>query len=208
MRKLFLLVSALSFVVLLVGCPKKKTEDADAAADATAAAPPPEDAAPAPAAAPAAKNANDVARFAAETAVADDDAKIASFAFARTQPKGGNNVAQVKPGMDVTKIAEYQEAILVTFADPKDANTTLMGWVDKSAFSVSLVKRDGGAKDAAVVDAAPAPLTCAAGQVAVVLAKDPVCKKKCTKDADCKNPPCATAQAANGKAARVCSQDP
>src|SRR5687767_4653623 len=98
MRKLFLYVSALSLVVLLLGCPKKKTDDADAAADATATAPPaPEDAAPAPAAAPAAKNANDVARFAAETAVTDDDAKIASFAFARTQPKGGNNVAQVKP---------------------------------------------------------------------------------------------------------------
>ncbi len=214
MRKLFLAVSVLSAVVVLAGCPKKKTtEDPEAGAgDAAALAPPPvEDAAPAPPPAPVAKNANEVARFGTETPVEDDDMKIASVANARTTPKGGSVVATVRPGMDVTKVAEYQDCILVTFADPKDASSTLMGWVEKAAFTAPVRKVDAGPRDAAapvVVDAGPKPLTCAAGQVAVTLSAAPVCKKKCTKDGDCKTPPCSPASGPGGKVVRVCAADP
>lgn len=221
----------------LLGCPFKKGGDADAAADA-ASAPEAEapaaavvDAAPTPALVHA-KNSADVARFPGETPVSDDDLKLASTGSARTSPKTGTVVATLKPGTDVQKIAEYQSSILVAFVDPNDASSTLMGWIAKESFSAPAVstKRDAGASDAAapVADAGKAAdaghadagkvadaggadakkLTCATGQVAVVLSKDPVCRKKCTKDADCKGGSagsCANATTAAGGIARVCA---
>jgi hypothetical protein len=227
MRKLLVAGGLISCAVVILGCPllKKKDEGGDAASDAAAlvaeteaAAPPAGDAAAAPAVVTA-KNSADVARYPAETPVSDDDLKLASTASARTSPKTGTVVANLNPGTDVTKIAEHQNSLLVTFADPKDANTTLMGWIGKEAFThVAVVKRDGGVSDGGVSDAAvPAAvdagakkLTCAQGSVAVVLAKDPVCRKKCTKDAECKGGAagsCANASAAAGGVARVCTTE-
>jgi hypothetical protein len=214
---------ALAALVLVVGCDLiKKKGDADAAADAAAeaAAPPAavvEDAAPPPGpVAINAKNVADVARFPGETAVTDDDSKLAQLAAARTTPKGGNVVSMIKPGNDVTKVAEYQESFLVTFADPKDANTTLIGWISKDAFTARTVTaRDGGVKADArpAVDAgppAPVKLTCPGGSTAVVLSTAPVCRKKCTKDADCKTTTagsCANASSPSGSVVRVCVHD-
>jgi hypothetical protein len=215
MRKLILLGGLLSCVVLVLGCPKKTDSGAvDAAAEAEA---PPvavvDAGAPAPVAVNA-KNTADVARFPGETAVTDDDAKLGQLSPARTSPRSGSVVATLKPGGDVTKIAEYQGSVLVTFPDPKDANVTLMGWIGKEAFTAWVV-RDGGVKsDAAVVDAGPAKdagvKTCGAGQLAVVLATHPVCKKKCAKDAECKGGAagsCVNANSVAGAVVRVCASD-
>ena len=120
MRKLVLLSGLLPCLLLLAGCPKKGG-DADAAAEA-AAPDPAEAGAAAPNAPPVpdAKNKADVARFQNETAISDDETKPANWVNARTSPKGGGVVANLKPGTDVHKHAEYQDCFLVTFADPKD----------------------------------------------------------------------------------------
>lgn len=216
MRSL-LLVSVLSCAALILGCPKKKDDGGDASADAAVVAVEPPAAVvdagvPATPVAVNAKNVAEVARFPAETVITDDEAKLAQITPARTSPKTGNVVATLKPSSDVTKLAEYQNCYLVTFADPKDATVTLMGWIGKEYFTApAIVKTDAGAKlDAGAVvvpDAGPAKLTCATGQTAVVLSKDPICKKKCTKDADCKAGACANASVQGGGVARVCAAE-
>lgn len=210
MRKL-LLAGLVSCSVLVLGCPKKKGDAADAAPEAEAA--PIVDAATTPTVT--AKNSADVARFKAETSVTDDASKIQATSYARTTPKSGTVVATLKPGTDVTKVSEYHESILVTFADPKDASTTLMGWLEKEAFSapVYVAKPDAGAKDAGTTspDAGGGKtLTCPTGMVAVVLSKEPVCRKRCTKDSNCKGGApgvCANATTAAGSVARICTVD-
>ncbi len=229
MRKLFV---ASALLALLAGCQLlKKKDDADAAADAAAAAVVDTDAASATAAADAApaaptpapvtaKNSADVARFPGESPVPDDDMKLASVGTARTSPKSGAIVATIKPGTDVTKVAEYQSSILVTFADPKDASSTLMGWIGTESFTAPVVKKvDGGVVvDAGVRDAAapPAPvdagaakkeLNCPANFVAVVLGDRTTCRKRCTKDTDCKDKKvggCGPVATAAGSVAKVC----
>jgi hypothetical protein len=201
---------------MLVGCPKKKDGGADGGEEAAA----PVAVADAAPAAPAAKNANDVARFPAEKALTDDDQKLVdTFTVARTGCKSGAQVATVKAGTDPFKIADFQDCTLVTFPDPKDANTTLMGWVPKAAFTTVTIF-DAGLRDASkdatvdaavvVVDAA-APLKCPAGQEVIVnLGQAPTCRKKCTADKDCKTPTagaCATATTAAGKLTKVCANE-
>lgn len=239
MRNLAALALVSAFLVF--GCDqiKKLTGggDADAAADeagagdaAAAVAEPDAAAAPvaeadAAPAAPAAvtitaTNAAAVARFPAETAVSDDDLRLAQAGVARTTPKTGTVVATIPPGGDVEKIAEYQNCILVQFANPKDPSSTLLGWIGKEAFTHVVIVRDAGAKDAAAptaadagaakVDAGAPKLNCPGGTVAVVLSKDPVCRKRCTKDQDCLNKSagsCNNATLAAGGVARVCVKD-
>lgn len=236
MRKLSATLVIASAMVCLFGCAllKKADPGADAAADA---APLDAEVAAVLDAAPVtlvitAKNAADVARFPAESAVTDDDLKLASVGIARSAPKTGTVVATLKAGTDVVKLAEYQSAILVTFADPKDASSSLMGWIGSEAFAASVAsKRDGGASDAAapVVDAgapkadagaakadASAPVVdagtkpaCAAGSVSVMLGGAPVCRKRCASDAACKVGTaagvCANATTTAGSVAKVCS---
>ena len=223
MRKLFVLCALLPCVAMLVGCPKKKDDGADGGDDSAAAPVAVVDAAPA---APAAKNVNDVARFPAEKPLTDDDQKtIDLFSSAKTACKAGNQVALVKAGTDAFKIAEFQDCLLVTFTDPKDATATLMGWIPKDAFTRVTVL-DAGLKDASkdativdaavvdaavVVDAAPAALKCPAGQEIIVnLGQAPACRKKCTADKDCKTPSagaCAVAHTAAGKLTKVCASE-
>ena len=197
---------------MLLGCPKKTdaTDGGDDAAPATVAV---VDAAPA---APVAKNVNDVARFPAEKPVTDDAQKTVDlFASVKTGCKSGNQVALMKAGTDPFKIAEFQDCLLVTFPDPKDANTTLMGWVPKDAFTRVTVL-DAGIKDAAAdatVDAAVATTTlkCPAGQEAIAnIGSAATCKKKCAADKDCKTPTagaCANATTVAGKIAKVCANE-
>jgi hypothetical protein len=216
-RKLFFCCAVGSCVALLLGCPKKKVDDADAGEEAGPVAVAVVDAAPA---APVAKNAPDVARFPAEKPLGDDDAKILDlFAQAKTGCKSGTNVALVKSGTDPFKVAEFQDCILITFTDPKDPAGTLMGWVPKAAF-VLAAPRDAGLKDGAVdaavvVDAAVpvvVALKCPAGQESVVnvVGGGGVCRKKCTADKDCKTPTlnaCAPATTLAGKITKVCANE-
>jgi hypothetical protein len=206
MRKLILLFAFVPCAVILAGCPKKDGA-ADAAAEAAAETPSAAAAdAAAPTAAPAAKNEKDIARFpSGETAIANETAKILSYTVARTQPRGGGNVGSPKIGGDVTKIASYNDVFLIVFPDPKDATSNLMGWVGKEAFVVTITD---ASIDRIVVDAAK-PLTCGAGLALVTLGGDPICKKTCKTDKDCKNPTagaCGVAAAATGaaKALHVC----
>jgi hypothetical protein len=213
LRKLYLCFVLGSCVALLVGCPKKKDDGADAGDEAGAVAA--VDAAPPPAATPAAKNAPDVARFPAEKPLADDDAKILdAFTQARTGCKSGGVVAFVKPGTDPFKIADFQDCLLVSFPDPKDANSTLMGWIPKTSF-VASAPRDAGLKDAAI-DAAPlvVPVTtkCPAGQETVVnvATAGGVCRRKCTTEKDCKVATvgaCVPATTLAGKITKVCANE-
>ena len=198
----------LVFVLVLTGCPKKGGDAADAAAEAEVAAV--VDAAPAPAAAPAAKNAADIARFGTEKPLAEPSKLVDPSTAVRTSPGSGTVVVTLKNGSDVTKIADFKDFFLVMFADPAAPTTTLMGWVPKGAFVADIV--DAGIKDAAVVDAAPAAvvdagatpagLKCAAGQDIVVLGQ-PVCKKKCATDKDCKGGAAGTCARGNGPTGKV-----
>lgn len=227
MRKLFLCCVLVPCVAVLAGCPKKKTDDADAgdAEVEAAAAAEVVDAAPVAPVAPAAKNAADIARFpAGEKAIADDDQKTADvFTQVRSGPKQGANVALLKARTDTFKIAEFQDCVLVTFTDPKDATVTLMGWIPVAAYTKDAVVVDAGivdsgikdaAKDVTVVDAAPATapatgLKCAAGQEAIELVPgSPLCRKKCATEKDCKTPTagaCANAKTSAGKLVKVCA---
>lgn len=217
-RKLFLCCVVGSCITLLLGCPKKKDDGADAGDEAGAVAVAPAvDAAPVPVA-PVGKNAADVARFPAEKPLADDDAKILDpFTQAKSGCKSGALVAAVKLGTDPFKVAEFQDCFLVTFPDPKDPAGNLLGWIPKSSF-VGAPLRDAGVKDATtdgpVVDAAVAVLPlgkCPAGQEAVNIANlQGLCRRKCSTDKDCKNPvanACAAAATFTGKITKVCANE-
>lgn len=207
MRKLFLACALVPCVALLLGCPKKSVDTADAGDEAAA----PVAVVDAEPAAPVAKNVNDVARFPAEKPLTDDAQKtLELFASVRTACKSGNQVALMKAGTDPFKIAEFQDCILVTFPDPKDASATLMGWVAKEAFTHVTVLGDAGVRDAAVVTTVTT-LKCAAGQEAIVnIGRDPTCRKKCNVDKDCKTPTanaCANASTVGGHIAKVCANE-
>src|SRR5262249_4458528 len=110
---------------------------------------------------------------------------VAVSTQAHTSPRGGAVVATLHAGIDVTKIAQHTDTFLVTFPDPKDPNSRLMGWIGKEAFAPTFFF-DGGIRDAAIVDAAPS-LICAPGTIVVFLGGANVCKKKCVADKDCTN---------------------
>jgi len=219
MRKLLPVVVLLPYAALLTACPKKGGDAADAGAEAEA--PPAATSAAPAAAAPTAKNAGDVARFGTEKALANEAAKtVDAVSTVRTGPRQGGTVATLKAGTDVVKIADFKDTFLVTFADPKDATTTLMGWIGKEAFAADVIV-DAGPKDAAAdaakdagVDAAVATVDagaaakCAAGQELIVgLGAAPVCKKKCATDKDCGGAAgtCAPGTAQGGKVVRFCT---
>ncbi len=205
MRKLFLVAALVPCALVIAGCPKKADPAADAEADAAAAPVVVADAAPV---APVAKNVNDVARFPAEKPLTDDDQKtIDLFSSAKTACKAGNQVALVKAGTDTFKIAEFQDCVLVTFPDPKDATTNLMGWIPKDAYTrVTIV--DAGVKEPVFSDAG---LRCPNGQEAVInITADPrgTCRKKCKTDQDCRTKTagmCAVSQTTLGKSVTVCA---
>src|SRR3954464_1665236 len=99
MRKILLLAAVFSCAIVVLGCPKKKKDDiVDAAADGAVEPEVPAVVADAatPPAAVTAKNSADVARFAAETALAREDAKLGQPSQARTSPKTGTVIATLK----------------------------------------------------------------------------------------------------------------
>jgi hypothetical protein len=108
---------------------KKKNADAGAVASAE----PAPSASTAPAAEPEAVNAKEIARFQDETLLARDAAKTAQPALAHKTP-GGEKVAALPQGTDVTRIAQRKASFLVTFSDPSNKSQTLMGWINEVAF--------------------------------------------------------------------------
>lgn len=213
-RKIYsLFVLAPFFALLATGCPKKGGDEQDAAPEAAPVAEVPEAAAPAPVA----KNAADISRFGAEKPIANEVAKLVdAFNTVRTGPGQGQTVATLRAGTDVTKIAEHQNNFLITFADPKDPASVLMGWVGKGAFVADIIL-DAGLRDATVVDAAKPPVpdagpagACPAGQELIVglVANRAVCKKRCAAVTDCSNKVCSTGTAVGGKVVKFCPADP
>jgi hypothetical protein len=88
-------------------------------------------------AAPWAENAGEVTRFADEepfgpsATIAQDKTKIYA------SPGGGELVATLPAGTDVTKLAAHGGDVLVCFDEPKPGDRHLMGWVPQSSLQDS-----------------------------------------------------------------------
>jgi hypothetical protein len=170
-RRSWLSAAAVSIGVLYLcaACSLLKKKEEDAGADAAPAAAAPDAAAePAAAAEPTAKNAAQVGRFPSETKIAAEKAKVvADVTVARESPGSGPAVATLKKDVEVTKFAQRgTDFFLVTFADPKDASSTLMGWIPDEAFKATPA----------------APATCPKDQVKFV---GQGCKQECSAAAKC-----------------------
>lgn len=116
----------------VLGCPKKKADAGDAAADAEVAAvvdsgPP----------TPEAANVIEVARFGDETRLDPVTAKLeAPVTTVHKSPPNGDQVTKLVKGTEVTKIAQHKDSqFLVTFADPKNPGQRLMGWIAVGSFT-------------------------------------------------------------------------
>lgn len=96
-------------------------------------------AAPVADAAPAFANAADVKRYADETPPdTTPTAKLTHDGMrARAEVPNGSIVATLKKDQEVTTIAEHGGFVLVSFPDPKDATSTLIGWTSKGGFSAT-----------------------------------------------------------------------
>jgi hypothetical protein len=200
------LLGCIALSLFLTACPKKKgaasdagdEETAEAATDATAASE------------PSASNGTDVARFGDESKLNNEAANLPVSVTARTDlGNGGTVVALIAKGTAVTKLAEHSGSTLVTFANPKNASDTLMGWIPSSALkgvAAVATPRDAGATDAgsAAVDAGPAVVNCPANQVAMPSTTgNNRCATKCTKigrgSKECRaNQNCITQQTLSG----------
>jgi len=137
-RSVGLGLAAILIASSLLGCSllKKKLQGADAGEDDDEIAV--VDAAIVTPAGIGAKNEADVLRYANETPVANEPAVIGSKgAKARNFPGNGPEVANLAPGTNVTKVAQYfSTATLVMFDDPEGGGK-LLGWVSPKAFDVT-----------------------------------------------------------------------
>jgi hypothetical protein len=117
---------------------------------------------------PAAKNSSRIARFPNDPKLGNVKEKLkADHTYAREAPGTGALVAALTKDVEVTKVAQHEDYFLVTFADPKDASTTLMGWIPQSGFSPT----------------PPAPKkACPKGQVKF---EGVGCKVECSSDEKC-----------------------
>jgi hypothetical protein len=161
---------------LLMGCPKKKDEAADAASDAPAPVAVVEAAAPPPAL-PKAANEADVAHFGDETKLGGESAKLLSSVIARKSPSTGERIAEVKAGTEVLKVAQRDKSFCVLFPNPKNAQEMLMGWIPESGFSEpglppGTCKTDADCKK---------PTTC----LTVPMERTTRCAQVCTEDVQC-----------------------
>lgn len=130
---------------------------------------------------PKASNENDIARFPDETKLDNVAATVERSAPVREVPSTGKVVVTLNKGAKVTKIGERDKYFLVTFADPKNASSNLMGWLYQDSFTAASVVDAGAAADAGVAEK---PLTCKTGETALI-SDNPFCGKVCKSDADC-----------------------
>lgn len=161
------------------------TAAGDAGAGATAAA--------TPAAEPEPKNLGAVAKFGSENALENVEAttKRANVRVTTAIPSGGE-VAVLPAGAVVKQVAEKSGFYRVTFADPKDPTSRLVGWVDKTAFIAPTSSPPSIGSAAAK---AKKPITCAAGLVLAGEGEEatPACAKPCSDDKDCSGGECQMA---------------
>lgn len=137
-------------------------------------------------AAPSYANEKDVKRFADEDKVeAEESATEWPTTTPRTEPGTGSAVASLPKGTKCTKVAQRGHSVLVSFADPKHAARTLLGWVSADAFvagttppPATLNLGAGGAKKTTGV--CPVGLT-------LLVDGDAFCAKRCKVDKDCKS---------------------
>ncbi len=164
MRPALLFPVLCGLAILLAGCPNKKGDASDAAADAGAV-----DATIA--AAPEAANSEAIAHFPDETAI-DHQAATLQWAKnnARKAPPSGEIIATLAKGTSVVQIATHDKYMLITFDNPKNPSERLMGWVIKDAFN----------PPGAVVPRGPCP----PGQTQL-LGDEIFCGKVCKLDTEC-----------------------
>jgi hypothetical protein len=80
-----------------------------------------------------AANADEVTRFADEEPFGPTATVIADKTRAGSAPGGGDVVATLAAGTDVTKLAAHGKDDLVCFDEPKPGSRHLIGWVAQSA---------------------------------------------------------------------------
>lgn len=137
MRKVSLLVASIFFASSLLGCPLLKKKSGDGEADPSLA-----DAATVTVSGTGAKNEAKILRYANEEAL-DEVAVIGKDGTkARNFPGNGPEVATLKKGTVVKKMAKYfSTGVLVMFDDPDATDgSKLMGWVTPTSFDVEAPK--------------------------------------------------------------------
>ena len=167
---------------VLAGCSllkKKGAGDGDGDAEAVAtAAIAPVDAAPPTPPGPLASNAKAVARYPDEK-LAPRDATI-NFTIANVSDAagGGQVLAALKKGTQVSVVAERSKETLIVFKDPSKASRDLMGWVNSDVFGPEPKRK-------------PKRLKCGCtdglcGTEAILLESgDDKCVRPCNQDSDC-----------------------
>jgi len=161
--------------------------------------------------APIASNEKDIKRFSDEEKIDGEVHEVEwSTVAARKEPVSGAQVASLKKGTKCTLIAKKGKSALATFADPKDATSTLMGWIADDAFvpgttPVAITRHaDGGVS-------APKTGVCGPGQT-LLMGDDAFCGKICSADKDCAAPLVCQSQAKPitaaglGPATNVCAK--
>jgi hypothetical protein len=190
MEKTTMRLALVVLVLLTFGCDrfKKKTdagvvETPIAAEEDTGTTAAPEDSGVA-AAAPAANEA-DIKHFPDEEKVTGDQYAVEwPTVLAHTEPGAGKEVATLAKGTKANLQARRGRTVLVTFADPKDAARTLIGWVAEDAFipgttpPPAIVRSTTGAPKAAATGVCGAGLT-------LLFDADAFCGKTCKVDKDC-----------------------
>jgi len=168
-RPLHFATALLALSVALLGCPKKKTDAVDAAADAEPApAAMPVDSGPAT---PTASNVNEIARFGDEAKIANEVVTTAApLTIVRKSPPNGEWVARLAPRTEVTKIASHEGQYLVVFTNPKEPDDHLMGWIAESAFNAV----------PAVAQKCKADRECPTGSVCIPHEAGTKCEKGCS----------------------------
>ena len=201
-------------LLALTGCDQLKSKlgkgapaDAAASADPATAAADAADAGaattPVAASEPAPKNLAAVATFGNENALENVEAttKRANIRVTTAIPTG-SEVAILPAGAVVKQVAEKSGFYRVTFADPKDPTSRLVGWVDKTAF---IAPTSSPPTIGSAAAKAKKPITCAAGQVLAGEGEEatPACSKPCSDDKDCAGGECQMAFTFDGKTMKM-----
>jgi hypothetical protein len=135
-----------------------------------------------------AANERDIRRFDDEEKLEHDEYTVEWPAVdAKSEPATGLPVAKLAKGTKVTFQARKGHTILATFADPKDASKTLLGWIPEDAFVPGTapppvavkVSKDGGVSPGTkTTGVCPVGLT-------LLFGDDAFCGKPCKVDKDC-----------------------
>ncbi|MFO0676731.1 MAG: hypothetical protein U0169_09360 [Polyangiaceae bacterium] len=181
-----------------------KDADAGAAVDTGDAAP---QAAADPAAAAEKKPVNEAAvkRYPNEKTLGGETSTVSARAANAMEGHPGDIIAVLQQGTAVKRVAEHEGFVLVSFANPADANERMLGWVTKSAVAppgsvvaATVVKTDAGVakSDAGTKDAGVVQTACPAGESRFFGEAD-FCAQKCGTPSD---KACAAGSACLGSA--------